>query len=45
LRTSERGDADGVVAALEKIVAAIRQRCVRAQIVCAATADLVGTIS
>ena len=33
LRTSERGDADGVVAALEKIVPAIRQRCPRARIV------------
>jgi hypothetical protein len=33
LRTSDRGDADGVVAALEKIVPAVRQRCPRARIV------------
>ncbi len=33
LRTSDRGDADGVVAALAKIVPAIRQRCRRARII------------
>ena len=32
LRTSDKDGADGVVAALEKIVAAIRQRCRRARI-------------
>ena len=33
LRTSDQDGADGVVAALEKIVAAIRQRCRRARII------------
>jgi hypothetical protein len=33
LRTSDKDGADGVVAALEKIVAAIRQRCRRARII------------
>ncbi len=33
LRTSDRDGADGVVAALEKIVRAIRQRCPRARII------------
>lgn len=33
LRTAERGAAHGVVAALEKIVAAIRQRCPKARII------------
>ena len=33
LRTSEADAADGVVAALEKIVPAIRQRCKRARII------------
>ncbi len=33
LRTAERGAAHGVVAALEKIVAAIRKRCRRARII------------
>lgn len=33
LRTSERDDGEGVVAALEKIVPALRQRCRRATIV------------
>ena len=33
LRTGEKDGADGVVAALEKIVAAIRQRCRRARII------------
>ena len=33
LRTSDRGDADGVVAALEKIVPVIRQRCRHARII------------
>lgn len=33
LRTSDHGDADGVVAALEKVVAALRRRCPRARIV------------
>jgi hypothetical protein len=33
LRTSERGDAEGVVAALAKAVTAIRQRCRKARIV------------
>jgi hypothetical protein len=33
LRTSDRDDPEGVVAALEKIVPAIRQRCPRARIV------------
>jgi hypothetical protein len=32
LRTSDHGDADGVVAALEKVVAAIRRRCRKARI-------------
>jgi hypothetical protein len=33
LRTSDKDGADGVVAALEKIVAALRQRCRRARII------------
>ena len=33
LRTSDKGGADGVVAALEKIIPAIRQRCRRARII------------
>ena len=33
LRTSDKDGADGVVAALEKIVAAIRRRCCRARII------------
>jgi hypothetical protein len=33
LRTSDHGDAEGVVAALEKIVPAIRQRCRRARLI------------
>ena len=33
LRTGDKDGADGVVAALEKIVAAIRQRCRRARII------------
>lgn len=33
LRTAERGAAHGVVAALEKIVAAVRKRCPRARII------------
>jgi hypothetical protein len=33
LRTSDGGDADGVVAALEKVVTAVRQRCRKARII------------